>query len=65
MAAHIKVATVDPLINVSTMKLPDEITRGFNPGEKDCIDVNLRVPAIPPTDSASSKLIRIEYSIRV
>lgn len=42
----------------------EETTRGFNPGERDTIYVNLTVPAIPPTDSAS-RIVKVDYSIRV
>lgn len=43
----------------------EETTRSFGPGDKDTVFVNLRVPAIPPTDSSTSRIIRVDYLIRV
>lgn len=45
----------------------EETLRGCSAGEKVTIDVNLKIPPIPPTDSDSStnNIVQMKYMIRV
>lgn len=43
----------------------EESTSGVEPGKTETIQVNLRVPSIPPTDFESSNVVHVKYGLRV
>lgn len=48
-----------------TRVLVEQSTDGCNSRQKNTINANLMVPAIPPTDCSTSKIIKVRYAIRV
>lgn len=51
--------------NVVNRVIIGKETSGCSIGQKDTIYVNLKVPAIPPTDYSTSNVVHVKYVIRV
>lgn len=43
----------------------EEHTRGCDVNQEEIINVNMELKPIPPTDSSTSNIIKVKYSIQV
>lgn len=48
-----------------TISIIDQDTRGCDVSQEEIIRVNIEVPPIPPSDSSTSNIVKVGYSIRV